>query len=285
MNLAMQAWRAGDVARVLELLEGQRPSRVEDDLRGFEWYYLWRLCHAGSRHLVGHTDAVLCVSYSPAPVPDGKALASAGSDGTGRLWDVATGRERMVLQGHTSPPWDVAFSPDGTVLASGGKTNKEIILWNATTGRPIHTIPASVSGLAFSPGGRTLLGGGLSTRLWDVDKGTQRATFAEPGLMLGMLPDRKTVVTLANQYLENAEFRFWDAESGARRSTIPLANSFVAAVSPGGAWVASATWLYVSVWDAATGKLLSTYRTAVSTIRGLAFSPDGKRLAVGSSGI
>ena len=59
MNLAMQAWHAGDVPRVLELLEGQRPGKVEDDLRGFEWYYLWRLCNSGRRHLQGHTDAVL----------------------------------------------------------------------------------------------------------------------------------------------------------------------------------------------------------------------------------
>src|SRR5262245_22887695 len=49
MNLAMQAWRGGEVPRVLELLEGQRPGPDDDDLRGFEWYYLWRLCNAGHR--------------------------------------------------------------------------------------------------------------------------------------------------------------------------------------------------------------------------------------------
>src|SRR5262249_44014222 len=45
MNLAMQAWEAGQSARVLQLLEGQRPKLNEEDLRTFEWYYLWRLCH------------------------------------------------------------------------------------------------------------------------------------------------------------------------------------------------------------------------------------------------
>src|SRR5262249_14222943 len=49
MNLAMQAWRAGEVPRVLELLEAQRPGSKDEDLRGFEWYYLWRLCRGGRR--------------------------------------------------------------------------------------------------------------------------------------------------------------------------------------------------------------------------------------------
>ena len=41
INLAHQAWEAGQMARVLELLESQRPRPDEEDLRSFEWYYLW----------------------------------------------------------------------------------------------------------------------------------------------------------------------------------------------------------------------------------------------------
>src|SRR5262249_25069018 len=44
MNLAMQAWEANQPARTLELLESQRPRFDDEDLRGFEWYYLWQLC-------------------------------------------------------------------------------------------------------------------------------------------------------------------------------------------------------------------------------------------------
>jgi hypothetical protein len=47
MNLAMQAWEAGQPARVLELLEGQRPRPGEPDLRTFEWYYLWGRLQGG----------------------------------------------------------------------------------------------------------------------------------------------------------------------------------------------------------------------------------------------
>lgn len=275
MNLAMQAWRAGEAPRVVELLEGQRPKADEDDLRGFEWFYLWRLCNGGRIHLKGHTNAVLGLAYSP----DGKTLVSASSDATVRLWDSATGRARMVLRGHAAP-WDVAFSPDGKRIASGGKVTGEVILWDAATGKPIHTISATVDRLAFSPNGGTLLGGGgFSTRLWDVASGEERSIFPEEaGLMVGMLPDRKTVVTLAGQFLQSGEVRFWDVESGARRLTIPTGALNDAVLSPDGARLATTGWGSVKVWDTATGQQQSSYATQCD-IRGVALSRDGKKLA------
>jgi serine/threonine protein kinase len=71
MNLAQQAWDAGQPARVLELLEGQRPKFDQEDLRSFEWYYLWRLCHAQQRWaLHGHKDQIWGLAFSP----DGKTF-------------------------------------------------------------------------------------------------------------------------------------------------------------------------------------------------------------------
>jgi eukaryotic-like serine/threonine-protein kinase len=56
INLANQAWEAGNTARVLELLEGLRPRFDEEDLRSFEWYYLWRNCYLQRRLARGAGD-------------------------------------------------------------------------------------------------------------------------------------------------------------------------------------------------------------------------------------
>ena len=54
MNLAHQALKQGHIAKVLELLDHHRPIVGEEDLRGFEWYYLWSLCHREQVALYGH---------------------------------------------------------------------------------------------------------------------------------------------------------------------------------------------------------------------------------------
>src|SRR5262245_62401378 len=80
--------------------------------------------------LVGHTDGVTSVAYSP----DGKTLASGGLDGTIKLWNVATSKEQATLSehkysGHRYWVYCVAFCPDGKALASGSE-RRTIKLWD-----------------------------------------------------------------------------------------------------------------------------------------------------------
>jgi WD40 repeat protein len=112
---------------------------------------------------------VLSVAWSP----DGAKLATAGNDGTVRLWDVAARRQiGEPLFGHNFAVSSVAFNPGGDVLASAGY-DRTVRLWDVSSHQPIgapftgHT--DSVYAVAFSPDGRTLASASHdgTVRLWD----------------------------------------------------------------------------------------------------------------------
>jgi WD40 repeat protein/serine/threonine protein kinase len=108
--------------------------------------------------------------------PDGRYLATAGSDGSVVVRDPDRGNPLFALNGFHGAVTDVAFSPDSTLLAAVGHDDPTVRIWELAARRALHTLRGHkhpLTGLAFSPDGRRLASVGLEgiVKLWDVESG------------------------------------------------------------------------------------------------------------------
>jgi WD40 repeat protein len=133
------------------------------------------------RKLEGHRKAVTNAAFSP----DGKRIVTGSQDHTLRVWVVETGKQFLVLEGHTD---DCAgcFSPDGKwIISTGGGDDSTIRAWNAATGKEIWK--QAGPGLSdfrlarsnlFSPDGSRLLSlHGDTVRVWEISTGKEMANL------------------------------------------------------------------------------------------------------------
>ncbi len=185
VRLAYDAWATLNRTRTLELLSRHIPQQGQSDLREFAWSWLWGQCHAEVRSLVGHTDEVFSVAFSP----DGSLLATCSKDGTARIWDARTGRALHVLKDHTDEVICVAFSPDGASLATGSE-DKRIMFWDPRTGERQFTLSGHedhVLTVAFSPDGKQLASGGRDgcVRVWNLESREPLRVLEEPQKTVG----------------------------------------------------------------------------------------------------
>ena len=106
--------------------------------------------------------------------PDGKTLVTTGGELVVRLWDVATGNERLPQEGHRSYILALAISPtDGTIFTAG--QDGTVRRWDPLTGHELGifaTFAGTVSEMAFALDGKTLLlGGGPTIGLAALERG------------------------------------------------------------------------------------------------------------------
>ncbi|MFH0981760.1 MAG: protein kinase [Planctomycetota bacterium] len=197
-------------------------------------------------------------------------------------------RSMATLRGHEHEVDSVAFTPDGTRVASGSWDNT-VKLWDAASGAEVATLrghEGSVPSLAFSPDGTRLASGSQdnTVKLWDVASGAEVATLRghENGVTsVAFSPDG---TRLASGSWDKT-VKLWETATGNEPLTLRGHTRSVASVafSPDSTRLATGSEdRTVKLWETATGNELLTLRGQAKGVRSVAFSPDGTRLATGS---
>ena len=180
----------------------------------------------------------------------------------------------------------MAFSPDGSMLASGSR-DKTIRLWDTGSGQLLATLAGHadwINGVAFSPTGHILASRSRdgTIRLWDANSGQLKAVLLTSGYAMAFSPDGSILASGNGDGMT----RLWDTDSGQLKATLegtPSWGVISVAFSPDGSTLASGDRNDdIRLWDVARGQLLNTLYGHREDVRSVAFSPDGGTLASGS---
>lgn len=260
---------------------------------------------------------VIDVAFSP----DGKTLFCADGGGVW-LWDVAS-RKHVATFDHVRESGDgmgIALSPDGKTIATYG--GKRIMLWDIADRKEIATLQedGDVRAIVFSPDGKTLSamieGRGapppnrkpplIALRIWDVEKkkrvrscevrGLLQSVSAYNSIKKPVLLEVMTIAPFSGPGLpskppKTIPFSLVDAFTGERvvsceRSAEEARNSmFLCAIDRAETMLATATRQSpVHLWDRKSGKHIAIFKDPAVLSTRLAFSPNGKTLAVAYRG-
>jgi serine/threonine protein kinase/WD40 repeat protein len=251
LNLLQAAWEANNTSRVLELLEATRPGPGEEDLRGFEWHYWDRLCHAELRSIKldfgppSSRPRGSFVAFSP----NGErcaALTLRDPEATNsflvKVWDTNDGREVWSFPLDEPGAVRPALSGDGQRLAVAvpaapdrGAAEDKIVVWDVASRKELLAVktpaversgrPAPPRDLRvmLSHDGRRLAAlvppageGALPTAMiWDVDGGPAAAPITHVGIppAAALSPDGSRLATVGLGIANEPERQFrWELQ-------------------------------------------------------------------------
>ena len=257
---------------------------------------LWDVESGSLRATVqAHTNWAFSVAWSA----DGSSFVTGGGDDLVHQFEtMRPTKPPKTFRGHSNDVHAVILSADGQAIMSAGD-DRRIIVWDVKSGaaqREWMAHEKQIPTLALSPDGETLASGSRdsSVRLWKIASGDLRHKLlghSNDVLSVRFSPDGKLLASASY----DQTVRLWDVAEGrsVRALTGHTNRVFSVAFSPDGSRLASAGDTTVRVWDTASGAPLHMFSLGgtVPTAQGnvaehlsaVAFSPDGKTLAVSST--
>jgi small GTP-binding protein len=195
---------------------------------------------------------------------------------------------RQVLRGHANQINRIAWSPDGTYLASPS-SDKTIRIWDAGSGACLHTLQGHTNliwGVAWSPDGQRLASASAdqTIRLWDATSGEPLQTLkGHTGAVFSVAwsPDGQCLASASN----DKTIRLWDVTSGKSLRTLEGHTDTVAEVawSPDGQRLASASYdRTIRTWNTVNGEALQTLVGHTKWVFGVAWSPNDQHITSAS---
>lgn len=242
------------------------------------------------------------IYYSLAISPDARTIAGSCWDGTLRLWDLESGKERIKIPAIQGWVTHVFFTPDSKAFATGGGNNAHaVLLWDTVTGNQIEPFPghtSPVSSVSFAPDGQTMatsswLRGDSVVRLWDPRNGRPlRSLEVQNGggvFAVAFSPDGNSLA--ACLWSGDKKVRVWDVRTGRERHALSghghQAGCTSVAYSPDGKRLATGdNEGRLCIWNMEAGKLIrEILGTREASQRRLLFTRDGRYLLAAADGV
>jgi WD40 repeat protein/serine/threonine protein kinase len=280
MAQVQQATAEGNLGRARSLLDRYRAKAGEDDIRGFEWRYLWAQARSDEAAKLGEYKGHLGgLAFSP----DGIYLASAARRGI----EIRSFQNRaLLLTLSNAGGGPIQFSPDSQFLVRVRKSG--LAHWNTRTWKERPELPGVRAPFVFAQHGELLVARQDDhISIWNTETAGKIAdlpgtvSFSDYSKAIGISPDGNTVFLG-----DSAQIRSWDLRTQIELQPMSyplgLLVAFLA-VSPEGLLAAAHGNGHVTLWDLKTRQLLHTFESHLSWVSSVVFSPDGSLLASASA--